>query len=146
MSFRLKKDIFDTPAITVPLDGSTDLADGDLVYRDTTNGYAEAATSSAGSTTNLLGVVVGNPSATATECNVIPVIPNAGQLWEVDCTSNTAANQLLKAHEVTDSATMNNTSTHDATVNGCFIAIALVGAAADKKLLGHFAVAGQVTA
>jgi hypothetical protein len=146
MAVRLKSDIFNTAAIEVPLDGSTDLADGSLCYRDTSNGVAKACSSTVGDATNILGVVVDNPSATATSCKVIPVIASEGQLWEIDCTNNTAANQLLKAHLLTDAVTLNNTSTHSTDTNAIFIALRAVGAAADKKLIGFFAKTNQVTA
>lgn len=147
MSFKLTgKDILNTPTISVPLDGSTDLADGDLVYRDTTNGVAKAATTTVGDATNILGVVIGNPSATATSCQVLPIVASEMQLWEVNCTNNTAANQLLKAHLLTDAQTVNNTSSHSTDINAIFIAVELVGAASDKKLRGFIAKCGQVTA
>lgn len=147
MAFKLTgKDILNTPTISVPLDGSTDLADGDLVYRDTTNGVAKAATATVGDATNILGVVIGNPASDATSCQILPVVASEVQLWEANCTNNTAANQLLKAHLLTDAQNVNNTSTHSADTNALFVAIEIVGALTDKKLRGFIAKVGQVTA
>ncbi len=140
-------DILDTPTLSdVPLDGSTALLKNSIVYRDTSNGVLKAASATVSDATNVMGVV---PEAVESGATVTDVIPFAGcelQEWEVDCTNNTAANQLLKAHLMTDSVTVNNTSTHSTDINAIFIATKIVGAAGDKKLRGWFAKTGQVTA
>jgi hypothetical protein len=70
-----------------------------------------------------------------------------GMMVEADCTNNTAANQLNKAHLLTDGGTVNNTSTHSADVNAVFVALRQVGEAADRKLIGRIALRlGQVAA
>ena len=146
MSVVLKNDIFNTPAIDVPLDGSTAIASGALVYRDTANQFVETATSSAGDSLTLFGVAIETVASGATEVGVIPIVPNPGQIWEVDTTSNTAADQLMLNHALTDGVTIKNTATTVATVLGVFIALRNVGAAADKKQQGYFVGHAQVTA
>jgi hypothetical protein len=131
------------PHVSVPL-SSTAVTKGSLLYADTTNKVAKVATSSAGSTTNILGVAnqTVTSSATAVECTFL----RDGTLVEADCTNNTATNQLLIQHVLTDGATVNNTSTHSTDVKAVFFAVAVKGAAADKKLLGYIIRVGSVTA
>lgn len=125
------------------LDGSTTVVAGQLLYRDTTNKVLKVATSSAGTTLNIVGIAT-EGTTSATEIEYLPV---GSSIFVVgDCTANTAANQLNIAHAMTDGATINNTSSHVATTLGVFIATELVGASTDKKLYGYFVKLDQVTA
>lgn len=113
-----------------------------LVYRDTTNGVIKEATSTAGNTLNIFGIT--NKSQTTTTSTEIRITPLVDGLFVVaDCTANTAANQLMKTHTLTDARTINNTSTTSGTTWGVFVALKQVGAAGDKKLMGYFVKVGQ---
>lgn len=121
---------------------------GELLMEDKSAGEIIPATSSV-TTLNCVGI--GVKSFTEGGSNVlngikyIPVI--TGAVFVVaDCTNNTAANQLQKDHLMTDSLTVNNTSTTSTAKEGVFHALGLVGAASDKKLYGYFIRSGQVTA
>lgn len=142
MSVKLVRDSFNSPAMAITLDGSTDLAKASLVDRNTTNGDFDASTSST-VIEKLFGVTMENPSATATSTVVVPIVASPLQTWEVDCTNNTASNQLYKAHALTDAVTVNNTSSTVAGPTGVFIATEIVGAASDKKLRGYFVATHQ---
>lgn len=140
---KLKNDIFNTQARSLALDGSTAVTSGHLMYRDTTNSCVKEATSTAGKIEDLAGVAVQTVASGATEVNVIPIISSMGQLWEVDCTNATNANQLFKAQPMTDAATCANAGSHTATSLAVFIPVAVVSA---SKLLGYFAMTSQVIA
>lgn len=139
-------DALSTPAKVAPLDGSTALVANSIIYRDTSNGVAKAATATVSDATNVMGVVAAAVASGATTVEFTPFVGFELQEWVADCTNSTATNQLLKAHLMTDSATVNNTATHSTDINAIFIATAIVGSASDKKLRGWFAKTGQVTA
>jgi hypothetical protein len=142
MAIKLVKDAFDTPAMPVTLDGSTDLAENSLCDRNSTNGDIDASTASS-VIEKLFGVVVGDPAATATEAHVIPIVSSPLQLWEVDTKNNTAAAQLYKACILQNAVSVDNTGTHVAGPTGVFIPTAIVGAASDKKMRGYFVATHQ---
>ena len=118
-------------------DASVAFVKGQLLYRDTSTGELKTMTATAGDVTTLEGICVQDKTTEATNPTLeySPVFD--GMLVIADCTNNTAANQLNKAHLMTDGGTVNNTSTHSTDVNAVFIALALSGAAADKKLIGR---------
>lgn len=132
------------PHVVVPLDGATATVKGKLMYADTANAVAKNATSSAGTTTNILGICSQTlvSGATSVELQLV----RDGSLVVADCTNTTAANQLMKQHVLTDALTVNNTSTHSTAVGAVFFAVAIKGVAADKKLLGYIIRVGSVTA
>lgn len=134
--------------ITYTADASTAFATGAALYRDTSTGELKTATAAAGTTLNLEAVATQTVTTAASSpvLDAHPIISGPQQLWVADCTSNTAANQLNKAHALTDGLTVANTSTHIATTLGVFVAVGIIGAASDKKLLGYFVKLGQVTA
>lgn len=120
-----------------------------LVDRDVTNAYVKPST--AATTTNMLfavyvGATVTTASSSPANLDVIPVLNGPQQLWIVDCTNNTAADQLYKGQLLTNSGTVANTSTAIIINTGIFIPIAIIGVATDKKLLGYFCVHGQINA
>ena len=82
---------------------------------------------------NVAGVVMGTPDAASLTCQVIPI---RGQLWEYDCTSNTATAQLGKVNDLTDSATVANSTTISTANTGFVRNLYAVGAAANKKMRG----------
>jgi hypothetical protein len=68
----------------------------------------------------------------------IPIV-GPGQIWEALCDNNTAANQLFESAVLGSAgATITNTSSDVTGPTGVFTPFALVGAAADKKVLGEF--------
>ena len=113
---------------------SSTVAQGEIITFDRSAGKIIDATASL-LAEDVAGVVVRTPGADDTTTMVIPAVP--GQLWEWDCTSNTAANQLCKRHVLTDSLTVANTSTDQAVDEVVVVAIENVGAAADKKQRGY---------
>lgn len=117
---------------------------GTLVAHDFANAKLVAVTGSVGTTLTLAGVVQKTSVSGDTVLEYTPL--DAGIYCEVDCTNNTAANQLHQRHAMTDSGAIANTDTDIATTLGVFFALKAVGAASDKKLYGYFIKAGQVTA
>lgn len=135
------------PKLTYVADESASFTTNSLLYRDTSTGELKEATSSVGTVLNIEAVST-KTETTAASSPTVDAIPLWGPqtLVIADCTANTAANQINKAHAMTDARTVNNTSSHVATTLGVFVALAAVGAASDKKLLGYFVKVGQVTA
>lgn len=135
------------PKFTYTADASTSFTKGYLAYRDTSTGEIKEATTTTGDVTNIEGIVAQTTTTAASNpvIDLYPLIP--GGLYVADCTNNTAADQLNKAHLLTNGGTVNNTNTHSADVNAVFIALAIQGAAAEKKLIGRIALPlGQVAA
>lgn len=135
------------PKFEYTADASVAFTKGYLAYRDTTTGEIKEATATTGDVTNIEGIVAETKTTAASSPRIelYQILP--GQLFVADCTNNTAADQLNKAHLLTNGGTVNNTNTHSTDVNAVFIALAIVGAAADKKLIGRFAYPlGQVAA
>lgn len=132
---RLLPGLYDSPGLKAPVSSAT-IARGAAVMSDLTNSVVIPATSST-TVKNLFGVVHGKAvTAADTVAEVMPIVPNASQLWEIDCTDAVAADQLHKYHALTDSLTLNNTSTTVDGVTGVFKALALGSTA--TKLIGHF--------
>jgi len=134
------------PKFTYTADASTSFTQGSLGYRDTSTGEIKEATSTVGDATNVECVIAQTVTSAATNPTIDGYVIIPGQMWIVDCTNNTAADQLNKAHLLTDARTVNNTSTHSTDINAVFIALAIAGATTDKKLIGYIAKLGQVTA
>ena len=118
---------------------------GQLVYRNTSLGTVAPMTATVGDATNVEAVVLKSETV-ATANPYVRAVPVNGVYFVADCTNATATDQLNKAHLLTDAGTVNNTSTHSADINAVFVALKVVGAAADKKLFGYIAKVGQVTA
>lgn len=133
-------------ALDYVADASTAYSVGTLGYRDTSTGELKTATSSTGTVLNIEAVIqksVTTP-ASAPLIKALPIHPN--MMVVVDCANDTAADQLNKAHAMSDGGTVNNTSTHVASTAGVFVALRAVGASTDRKLYGYFVKIGQVTA
>lgn len=148
MAFILASQSPNMPKIRYTADASTSFTLGNVGYRDTTTGEIKEETGGAATTLTVECVIAKTETSAASNPTIeaIPIISGPSQLWIANCNANTAANQLNKAHNLTSAGVVDNTGTHDATTAGIFIAIAQVGAAADKKLLGYFVKVGQVTA
>ena len=135
------------PALDYTADASIAYTNGDLLYRNTSNGEVVAAASTTVSTVNIEAICQSTETTAASSPTIraIPIV--SGMLVEADCDSSTAANQLNKAHLINDTgATVVNTDTHVGTSAAVFIALKIIGATTDKKLLGYFVKVGQVTA
>ncbi|MFA7662760.1 MAG: hypothetical protein WCX88_02480 [Patescibacteria group bacterium] len=117
--------------------GAVAYAVGDVLMRSTTAGTLIAATSSA--TPNLFtnggGIVTKATDGVATVAYVEPIDYDAEYFAQTTNNSNVAHNYMLMA--LTDSNTVNNTGTDDVT-NPVFMQTGVVGAAADKKIIGQF--------
>lgn len=84
---------------------------------------------------NVAGVAVNTPASGDTTVNIIPIV--TGQLWEYDCTSNTATTQLGKLNDLTDGLTVANSTTNSTAATAFVRNIEFVGAASDKKMRGY---------
>ena len=135
------------PKFPYVADASTSFTTGYLAYRDTSTGEIKEMTSTTGDVTTI-ECIIAETTTTAASNPVIDGIPLFdGMMVEADCTNNTAANQLNKAHLLTDGGTVNNTSTHSTDVNAVFVALRITGEASDKKLIGRIALRlGQAAA
>lgn len=129
----------DVGAISLPI-SSTAFTKDTLLMADRSNNILIAATSSA-ATTNSLWLARETVTTAATEIKVEPVLFD--QIYVCDCTNATASTQILERMVLTDAATINNTSTDSAVNEGIFEALAISGAASDKKLIGRFLILGQ---
>lgn len=145
MAFRVVTSSPNAEAIELLATDSTSYTVGSLVYRDTSTGTVKECTTTVGDATTVEGIT--NKTETTGTGSYIRVTPiHSGMYVIADCTNNTAANQLNKAHLLTDARTVNNTSTHSTDINAIFVALKVVGAASDKKLFGYIVKLGQVTA
>ena len=111
---------------------SSTVTAGSLLTYDRTNKKVILATASL-LAEDVAGVAQNTPASGDTLVNVIPI---KGQIWEWDCTSNTAATDLCIRHILTDGLTVANTTTDQAVDEVVVLALRNVGAAADKKQQG----------
>jgi hypothetical protein len=144
MACRLVGDQAAAQKFNFPTSGSQAITRGALVLCTYASDRVDPATSSVGTTLTNIGVAAETIASTATDIDVILLSDN--QVWEIDCTSNTASNQVLNRHGMTDSVTVANTSSDTATTLGVWLMLAQVGAAADNKALFKPLLSGQVTA
>jgi hypothetical protein len=131
----------DSFAVLLPVTAGVAIAEGDLL--DINGNVVQRATSSSTICT-ILAVAAETISTAATSIKATLICQ--GQLWEADCTNNTAANQLLESCALTDHAYLSNTSTDVTGPTGVFLPMGLVGAAANKKVIGEFARIQSTTA
>lgn len=135
MAFKLVGGYPENFAVEVPITAGVAIATGDLL--DINGNVLQRATSSTTIHT-VWGVAAETVSTAATAIKVIPVTDS--QIWEADCTNNTAANQLFESCALTDHAYLSNTSSDVTGSTAVFTPFALVGAAATKKVLGRFTI------
>lgn len=146
MAFKVVSSSPNVPVETYTADASTTFTKGNLCYRDTTTGEIKENTATTGDATNVEGIVA-TTVTTAASNPVVDLYPvHDGMRVIADCTNVTAANQLNKAHLLTNAGTVNNTSTHSTDINAVFVATRIVGAVGGTKLYGYIARLGQVTA
>ncbi len=144
VAFKLFSQSPNIPALEYTADASVSFTQGNMGVRDTSSAEIKEGTG----TTLTIECIVTKTVTTASSAPVlraIPIVSGPGQLWVADCTATPAANQLNKAHNLTNSSTVDNTSTTDATTAGIFIGLKIVGPTSDKKILGYFVKIGQVT-
>lgn len=133
----------DTGKVFLPT-SSLAITKGCLYASDRSNKVVVAVTNSVGTTLTSLWVATRTLASTVTQAEFIPVLPH--MLFQIDCTANTAATQLMIRHGMTDLQTLNNTTTDLATTLGIFEALAVFGAATSNSLIGRFIHIGQVSA
>jgi hypothetical protein len=116
---------------------SSTLVRGELAFYDVSTGAAVSPVIDGTASLlaeNVAGVVANTPASGDTYCNIIPI---KGQLWEYDCTADTAAAQLGKINNLTNSATVDNSTTIVTAGTGIVKNIVLVGAVGDRKMQGY---------
>ena len=149
MSFILSSQSPNMPSLDYTADASTSFTKGSVGYRDASTHEIKEDGGSGEATTITIECVIAKTETSAASyplIRAIPIIGNPGQLWIGDCTNETADNQLNIAHALTSALAINNTSSASASTAGVFMALKIVGNAANKKLLGYFLKIGQVTA
>ena len=110
---------------------------GDLLMWSAGVGTAVVATSAA-IAYDVLGVAIEAKTTAATTVKVIVVEPGFGQTWEAEAASSASASDNGDAMVLTDKNTVNNTGTNSVAKEAVFVQEGIVGAATDKRLLGHF--------
>lgn len=118
--------------IEVAKTSETAMAKGNVVSWDIPNNALERGTSTM-TVHSMYGVCYQTRVAGDTTVVVVPFSP--GQIWEADATNDSATAQVGERAVLTDSATLNNTSSDVTGDTGVFRILAPVGAAADRKLL-----------
>lgn len=117
---------------------SSTIVAGDVVVFDVSTGAGVSKVIPATASLlgcNVAGVAVNTPATADTVVNVIPIVP--GQVWEYDCTSNTATAQLGKLNDLTNASTVANSTTISTAATAFVRNIEYVGAVADKKMRGY---------
>ena len=132
--------------VRLTADASVTFHAGYLGYRDVSSGEIKEATTTTGDATNIECIIAKTETTAASSPTVEAYFLTPGMLVVADCTNTTAADQLNKAHLLTDGGTVNNTNTHSTDINAVFVALGIVGATSEKKLWGYIAKLGQVTA
>jgi hypothetical protein len=116
---------------------SSSIVKDTIVCRNVAGGAGAAAiipATAALLSVNLAGVAVNTPAATD---EYVDVIPPMGQLWEIDTTSNTLSTHLNKPNDLTDAATLANSTTISTAATQFFVSTEMVGATANKKMRGY---------
>jgi len=117
---------------TASIPASTTISNGAILALDASNNGLIPATSS--STTLTVRAVAQEALTSIASVQQIDVLYTEwGQIWEMDCTNNTATNQLFKRHALTNSLTVNNSSSEATTTAGGVEMIKIIGSASDKK-------------
>lgn len=144
MSLRLAMQSPNMPSLDYTADASTSYTLGKLGVRNQSNAEIDEGTS----TVITIECVINKTetsAATNPTIRAIPIVHGPQQLWIVDCNASTNVDQLNQTHNMTSSSVVNNTNTPNTSTAGVFVALKLVGASGDKKLLGYFIKLGQVT-
>jgi len=86
---------------------------------------------------NVAGVVLNTPAAADVYCDVIPI---RGQVWDYDCTSTPTTAMLGKVNDLTNSATVANSTTISTANTGFVRNIAIVDST--NKIMRGFILGG----
>lgn len=144
MAFKLIKDANDTVLEKVRI-ASQAYTIGDAVMLDrTSDGIDVVPATSSTTTTNIYGVAMETVASSATELLIAVITP--GQVWEVEAANNSVVNNKMQRMLLTDANTVNNTGTDNTTDEAVFMQTGVVGALADKKLVGKILKVANVTA
>lgn len=134
MAARLVGGFPDNFTVEATVTAGTAVAAGDILA--ISGNVLERATSSSTIHT-IFGVAAETITTAASLIKVIPFVQ--GQLWEMDCNSNThASNQRFESYALTDHAKVANDSTDVTGATGVFFLVAPIGAVGDKKAIGEF--------
>jgi len=133
MSFKLKFQPGGSAAIaTLNVPTNTTILKDQLLALDLSNDGVIPATSSS---TTLTAFAVAQAAVTTVGSvgSVRCILIQPGQIWEADCTNNTAANQRLNRHALSSGVAVNNTSSDVTDNTGVITILRTIGAASDKK-------------
>lgn len=132
---RLVGAILESQSILGTVTAGTVITKGDVL--DKSGNVLQAATSSSTIHT-IVGVAAETIDTAASTILFVPIVPFA-QLWEFDTTNNTATTQRYESAILgANAATLNNTDSDVTGPTAIFTIANVVGAAADKKVIGWF--------
>lgn len=142
MAFKLIRQVGgQTEASAYEMLGSGEILTGDVVQVLSTQAAVIRANSKEASVTvsTIFAVAASSTAAGASGTTMIKVIPIvSGQLWEADCASNTATNQIMCRNLISSASVVTNSSTNTTTALGVFLVYNYIGAVSDKKVIGEF--------
>lgn len=133
MGFRLVGGAIENYTVEATVTAGVAIAEGDAL--DVNGNVLQRATSSSTIHT-VFGVAAENISTADTKIKVIPFVQ--GQVWEADSKNNTATTQRYESMVFDDHNDIDNTDSDVTGATGVFFCLDVVGAAADKRLLGEF--------
>lgn len=134
-------------ALEYTANAETSYTTGKVALRNTSTGEIDEDGGSNEATTVTIECIIAQTATTAASnpiIRAIPILNGSAQLWIADCTNTTAADQLNKAHKLTSATHVANTGTQQDHLGAVFVALKIVGAASDNKLLGYFVKLGQI--
>lgn len=133
MSAKLKYQPGGSAAIaTLAVPASTTILKDQILALDVANDGVIPATSSS-TTLTAFAVAQAATTTVGSAGSVRAILIQPGQIWEIDCTNNTAANQQLNRHALSSGVAVNNTSSDVTDNTGIATMLRKTGAAADKK-------------
>lgn len=127
-----------------PLDGSTAVTRGAMLYVDEsvgTGGVVRLATGAAEATE--LVQFVANQTVASGATTILATLIEPGQVWAIDTLNTEAATHNFKHHLMSTSLLLNNTVNTVSTHHALWLQIDFIGATTDNKALCIPAVCGQ---
>jgi hypothetical protein len=109
------------------------IAEGDILA---VNGNVLERATASSTIHTIVGVAGETISTAATDIKFIPFLQ--GQTWEIAASADTATTQLYESMALSDHATVSNTDSDVSGPTGVFFCLAIVGSAANRKLIGEF--------
>lgn len=137
MAFKLVKDTQETEMVPVRI-ASQAYTIGDLVYLDRTSDGVDVLPASVGNGTpnSIFGVAAETVTSSATSMLVYVVQP--WQVWQVAATNTSVINHKYQRMIIgANAGTVNNTGTDVSDSTAIFQQTGVVGALADKQLVGN---------